>query len=172
MGRSSILFNANGNASLAYSIQKDEGFIRALNEIYSAWIRYQVNQKYATSTCSFDFTILETTTFNQKEIQSQFFQAAQYGYSKMVAGVAIGIKQKDQLSLMSFENDILEMASKMIPLQSSYTTSGADIKKEEKTEEKQAKSNVIQDLDNSGGRPTLDDTAKTDKTEQNENSVS
>ena len=90
----------------------------------------------------------------------------------MVAGVAIGIKQKDQLSLMSFENDILEMASKMIPLQSSYTTSGADIKKEEKTEEKQAKSDVIQDLDNSGGRPTLDDTAKTDKTEQNENSVS
>ena len=47
-----------------------------------------------------------------------------------------------------------------------------DFLKEEKTEEKQAKSNVIQDLDNSGGRPELDDTAKTDKTEQNENSVS
>ena len=117
---------------------------------------------------SFDFTILETTTFNQKEIQSQFFQAAQYGYSKMVAGVAIGIKQKDQLSLMSFENDILEMASKMIPLQSSYTTSGAEIKKEEKSEEKQTNNNTPQDLNDSGGRPELDDTAKTDKTEQNE----
>lgn len=172
LGRSSILFNANGNASLAYSIQKDEGFIRALNEIYSAWIKFQVNQKYATSSCSFDFTILETTTFNQKDIQSQFFQAAQYGYSKMVAGVAIGIKQKDQLSLMSFENDILEMSAKMIPLQSSYTTSGADIKKEEKSEEKQTNNNTPQDLNDSGGRPELDDTAKTDKTEQNVNSAS
>ena len=90
----------------------------------------------------------------------------------MVAGVAIGIKQKDQLSLMSFENDILEMASKMIPLQSSYTTSGTEIKKEEKSEEKQTNNNTPQDLNDSGGRPELDDTAKTDKTEQNENSVS
>jgi hypothetical protein len=42
----------------------------------------------------------------------------------MFAGVAMGIKQMDQLSLMNFENDFLEMSLKMIPLQSSYTTSG------------------------------------------------
>jgi len=42
----------------------------------------------------------------------------------MLAGVAMGVKQRDQLSLMHFENDILEMSIKMIPLQSSYTTSG------------------------------------------------
>jgi hypothetical protein len=41
----------------------------------------------------------------------------------MRAGVASGIKQLAQLSLMNFENDFLKMSEKMIPLMSSYTTS-------------------------------------------------
>jgi hypothetical protein len=45
----------------------------------------------------------------------------------MFAGVAMGIKQRDQLSLMNFENDVLDMSIKMVPLQSSYTTSGTEI---------------------------------------------
>jgi hypothetical protein len=51
----------------------------------------------------------------------------------MFAGVAMGIKQTDQLSLMNFENDFLQMSLKMVPLQSSYTTSGNTIQNEEKT---------------------------------------
>jgi len=34
----------------------------------------------------------------------------------MFAGVAMGIKQMEQLSLMNFENEFLEMSEKMIPL--------------------------------------------------------
>ena len=49
---------------------------------------------------------------------------AQFGYSKMRAGVSLGQKQIDILSLMTFENDFLKMHEKMIPLMSSYTQGG------------------------------------------------
>jgi len=50
----------------------------------------------------------------------------------MYAGVAMGINQSNIISLMTFENDYLKMSEKMVPLQSSYTTSGKVIANEEK----------------------------------------
>jgi len=40
----------------------------------------------------------------------------------------------EQLSLMHLENEFLEMSAKMVPLQSSYTTSGTAVSEEEKTQ--------------------------------------
>lgn len=163
LGRSSILFNADGSASLAYSIKKDEALMKSITDIYANWLKYQINYRFATSNCHFDFTILPTSVFNQNEVQSQYFSGAQYGYSKMYAGVALGIKQTAQLSLMDFENEFLGMTEKMIPLQSSYTTSGENLKKEEKTIEIEGERKTSQ----SGGRPELDDTQKSEKTQNN-----
>lgn len=170
-GRSSLLFNSDGSSSLPYSIQKDEAFMLSITNIYANWLKFQINHRFATTNCKFDFTILPTTVFNQEKIQSQYFQGAQYGYSKMYAGVALGIKQANQLSLMSFENDFLKMSEKMIPLQSSYTTSGKDVAAETKNKnsgENTVKNSGSQDLSNSGGRPTLDNKEKSEKTEANE----
>ena len=170
LGRAAILFNADGSSALAYSIQKDEALMNSITNIYANWIKFQINQRFATSNCHFDFTILPTTVFNQKEIQSQYFQAAQYGYSKMYAGVAVGIKQINQLSLMAFENDFLKMSEKMIPLQSSYTTSGKDVAEESKNKNSGENTGKISsggDLNNSGGRPSLDDKEKSEKTQAN-----
>jgi len=86
----------------------------------------------------------------------------------MFAGVAMGIKQMDQLSLMNFENEFLEMSTKMIPLQSSYTTSGNVIANEEKTTTKQTTTVTGgANLDNTGGRPELPDEQKSEKTQAN-----
>lgn len=88
----------------------------------------------------------------------------------MFAGVAMGIKQIDQLSLMNFENDFLEMSLKMVPLQSSYTTSGKTIAGEEKNNSSEKKTVVeteTQDLTNTGGRPELPDDKKSEKTQAN-----
>ena len=171
LGRSSILFNAEGSSSLAYSIQRDEALIFSLLQQYAIWIKYQINERFARPNLHFDFTFLPTTMFNQDKIQKQYFQGAQYGYSKMYAAAALGIKQTNQLSLMSFENELLKMHEKMIPLQSTYTTSGTAIagetkktSKEEKTET-QAKSN---DITNEGGRPSLETTERSEKTELNQ----
>ena len=171
LGRSAILFNADGSNSLAYSIQRDEALMISISHLYENWIKFQINHKFSRPNLTFDFTILPTTIFNQEKIQKQYFQGAQYGYSKMYAGVALGIKQTNQLSLMTFENEFLKMHEKMIPLQSSYTTSGNEVAAEGKSKtsgENTGKSSSGKDLNNEGGRPTVDDTKKSEKTEANQ----
>ena len=80
----------------------------------------------------------------------------------MYAGVASGIKQMDQISLMTFENDFLEMDQKMIPLMSSYTSTGEEKKS---SSEKSGSTGVkVKDLNNTGGRPELSDEDKSEKT--------
>ena len=163
LGRSSMLFNATNSASLAYSIKKDESLMISYLNQYETWIRYHLNNRFAHNGLQFDFEILPTTVFNRTDIQSAYFRGAQYGYSKMFAGVALGIKQRDQLSLMSFENDYLQMSAKMVPLQSSYTTSGTAIAGEE------AKGSTTTSItaQGTGGRPELPDEQKSDKTQAN-----
>ena len=84
----------------------------------------------------------------------------------MYAGVALGIKQSEILSMMVFENEFMKMSERMIPLQSSYTSSNKDIKNTT-TEENKTSSSNSGDINNSGGRPELDDTEKSEKTQQN-----
>jgi hypothetical protein len=104
-------------------------------------------------------------------MQQSYFRGAQYGYSKMFAGVAMGIKQMEQISLMEFENDFLKMSEKMVPLQSSYTTSGNVVADEEKSnsgnKQNTTKTTEVKDITNTGGRPELPDEQKSEKTQAN-----
>jgi len=68
---------------------------------------------------------------------------------------------------MNFENELLELPSKMIPLQSSYTTSGNIVATEEKNNSSAQKANngsTNNDINNIGGRPELPDEKKSEKT--------
>ena len=166
LGRSSIMFNADGSSTLAYSIKKDEALMISYLNVYENWIKFLLNERFVRNGLSFDFEILPTTVFNKKDLQQSFFSGAQYGYSKMFAGVAMGIKQRDQLSLMDFENEFLKMSEKMIPLQSSYTTPGGE-EKTEKSGEKTTSNSGAKDINNKGGRPALPDEQKSEKTQAN-----
>ena len=171
VGRGEILFNPDGSSSLAYAIKKDEAMMIGYLNVYETWIKYHLNDKFARNNLTFDFEILPLTVFNRDDLQQAYFRGAQYGYSKMFAGVAMGIKQRDQLSLMNFENDILDMSIKMVPLQSSYTTSGSTINQEtQKTSLSAQKTTTSQqgdNLNNTGGRPELPDEQKSEKTQAN-----
>ena len=168
LGRGELLFNATNSSSLAYSIKKDETLMLAYLNVYQTWIKYLINERFNRNNLSFDFQILPLTVFNRQDLQQSYFRGAQYGYSKMFAGVAMGIKQMDQLSLMNFENEFLEMSTKMVPLQSSYTTSGNVIASEEKNTVKKTSTTVQQrDITNTGGRPELPDEQKSEKTQAN-----
>lgn len=168
LGRSELLFNATNSSSLVYAIKKDESLMKTYLNMYSTWIRYHLNQRFSRTGLSFDFEILPTTMFNIKDYQSKYFQGAQYGYSKMYAGVASGIKQMDQISLMTFENEFLSMAEKMIPLQSSYTSSfDGNSSEKNNSEKKTSVSGKISDINNTGGRPELPDEEKSEKTQAN-----
>ena len=172
LGRSELLFNATNSSSLAYAIKKDETIMRGYVNIYESWVKYILNEHFGKTTLIFDFEILPITRFNQEDYQTAYFRGAQYGYSKMFAGVAMGIKQTSQLSLMTFENDFLEMSTKMVPLQSSYTTSGNVIAEEEEkssttSAQKTIRTTDSNNVDNIGGRPELSDEQKSEKTLSN-----
>ena len=165
LGRGSILFNAENSSTLAYSIKKDESLMKSYLNMYSTWIKYEINSRFSRTGLSFDFEILPTTMFNIKDYQSMYFQGAQFGYSKMRAGVASGIKQLAQLSLMNFENDFLKMSEKMIPLMSSYTTSANGDSKSGSSSGGSKTTSVT--VGNQGGRPELPDEEKSEKTQAN-----
>ena len=168
LGRSSIMFNADGSSTLAYSIKKDEALMISYLNMYESWIKFQLNRRFSRNGLSYDFEILPTTVFNRTDIENSKFKGAQYGYSKMFAGVAMGIKQRDLISLMEFENDFLKMSEKMIPLQSSYTTPGGEVAAEEQSGAQKTSTSVkVEDIDNKGGRPELPDEQKSEKTQAN-----
>lgn len=167
LGLSQQYFNPETANGMSYAIAKDESIMNYLTNLYSNWIKVQINNRFNKNNLAFDFIILPTTRHNRKEIQSQYFQGAQYGYSKMYAGVAIGIKQKNMISLMDFENEILEMDDKMIPLMSSYTSSGKDLQNLKNKNENSNNDSIKENITNEGGRPALDATEQSDKTAAN-----
>lgn len=124
MGVSELFFNCTTASGLDFAVKRIEALINEINAMFSVWIKYQINKRFAKPKYGFDFEILPIDIFNQKEVQEKYFEAAQYGYSKMYAGVAMGIPQLNQINLLTFENDILGLTERMRPLQSSYTSSG------------------------------------------------
>ena len=166
LGRSVLLFNSDGSSSLPYSIKKDESLMKGYLNAYDTWIKYLINQRFARTGLTFDFEILPITIFNQKEFAGDCLQAAQFGYSKMRAGVAYGIKQTNQISLIAFENDFLKMHEKMIPLMSSYTQTDGE-EKNNSSKQKSSGGSGSKNINNTGGRPTLPDEKKSEKTEAN-----
>ena len=174
LGRGELLFNATNSTSLAATIKKDEALMIGYLNIYEAWIKYVLNQQFKRKGLTFDFNILPTTRFNQIDMQQAYFRGAQYGYSKMYAGVAMGINQSNIISLMTFENDYLKMSEKMVPLQSSYTTSGKVIANEEKNNssvKSTTKTSQSDNIENTGGRPELPDDQKSEQTQANNESM-
>ena len=157
MGVSSLLFNATGSGSIPYALKKDEGILFSIAALYDAWLKNQLNKRFGNKTLRFDFTTLPITVFNRAEEQTMYFKAAQYGMPKYYAAVASGIKQTNLMSLAHFENSILNITDALVPLQSSYTSSG-----------KTGTKNGNESGSNSeGGRPVLSDEQKSEKTQAN-----
>ena len=164
LGRSSLLFNPDNSSSLTLAIRKDESLMKGYLSAYDTWIKFLINQRFSRTGLTFDFEILPVTLFNQKDYVAAQMTGAQFGYSKMRAGVAQGLKQMNQISLITFENDFLKMHEKMIPLMSSYTQGD---EKNNSSKEKSSNGSSGKNLTNTGGRPELPAEEKSEKTQAN-----
>ena len=151
-GVSKNLFASDGTTALDYSQVADFALAYDMSKIFATFLSYHSNRKFIDKKFFLEVTILPITHYNREKIFELYLKGAQYGYSKIMTGVAAGIKQSNLLNLNILENDYLDLASKMVPLQSSHTTSGKDIEAEE------------------GGAPKKDGMEKSDKTRQNEES--
>lgn len=148
-GVSPMIFATDGNIALAQSILNDASILlNTLLPQFEAWLNeiigaFSPNKKY-----SFSIWLPPLTHYNREAEYGRYKEMASLGYSKTVVAMTIGMKQKDFLHLLSFENDILKLNDKMIPLSTSYTTPS--------------------DSSNGAGAPTKTQDQKSDKTLANE----
>ena len=174
LGSSKLFFNADNSSSLAYVIKRLESVMQDYINAYATWINFLINSRFARTGLSFDFEILPTTKFNLKDYIGFYLQQAQFGYPRMRVGAAIGVKQRNLVSAIDFENEFLNLDEKMIPLMSSYTQTGDENsdKKNNSSEKKGSSQSQSKDITNKGGRPTLADEEKSQKTQANIDSMS
>lgn len=152
-GISKNLFASDGTTALDFSQVADFALAYNMSKPFATFLSYHANRKFQDKKFFLEVTILPITHYNREKIFDLYLNGAQYGYSKIMTGVAAGVKQSNLLNLNTLENDYLDLATKMIPLQSSHTTSGTDVANEGK-----------------GGAPKKDGTQKSDKTRKNEES--
>lgn len=161
-GISQNLFNTDGNLSLEKSILNDEGSLRDLLLQFEIFFD-TISQAYSPTRKQYTFRLymLQTTQYNYKELSKMYKEQSQIGNSKILPQIALGHSQSSILNTAYFENEILHLAELMVPPMMSSTISMEDIKGARDSFE-----------DTKAGRPEKEEGEKSDKTLQNEESMS
>ena len=167
LGTSSSIFNAgDGTTALTFSIKKDISLMFAWSHQYELAINSFLKRKAKNEQLYFSIKLLPTSSIFRKEDVDMYLKTAQYGYPKSTVASIIGLDIVDLAQITDFENNILHLEKSMVPLQSSYTTSG----KEEKSSSGEKNSNkqtTSPDLTDEGGRPQKNIEERADKTDRN-----
>lgn len=148
-GVSGQIFSSTGSSTLDASIKNDIALMMYLANKFSRFITNSINRIYGNTNITFKYQILPVSIHNMDKFVDQSFKLSSSGYSYLLPVVALGLSQRDIVSLKELENDVLKLGEKLIPLSSSYTQSS----------------------DNPSGRPKLDDSEKAEKTIKNEESL-
>ena len=174
LGSSKLFFNADNSSSLAYVIKRLESVMQNYINVYAVWIKFLINSRFNRTGLTFDFEVLPTTKFNIKDYIGYYLQQAQFGYPRMRVAAAMGVKQRNLVSAIDFENEFLNLDEKMIPLMSSYTQNGDENsgEKNKNSEKNRSSGSQSKDITNKGGRPELADEEKSQKTQANIDSMS
>lgn len=160
-GTSSELFNATGNTTLKYSVNRDTSLMMVFANQFSFWLTYQLNYRFGEDTrMTFDVEILPITMHNKEDMMDLYLKGGQYGMPGFYAAVGMGIKQGNLVNMLEFENDFIGLKEKMIPLQSSHIGDG----------NVGATGSSGDSTSRGPGRPTLPDSQKSEKTIANQNS--
>ena len=128
-GVSQNLFATDGNLSLEKSILNDEAIMFALLDDYqnrlNAIIEVLFEKKIA-----FKVSFPHLSIYNNERKQKMYKDMATNGYSKLMPVIASGMSQTEFLSLNEYEEKILKLGDKLIPVLSSNTQSSKDIAKQ------------------------------------------
>ena len=168
-GVSQMQFNTDGNIALEKSILNDEASLYDLIAQFEAFINDYIS-KYNTKPKKYYFRaqILTTTIYNYKEMSKLYKEQMQIGFSKMLPQIALGQSQSSILANAYFENEILDLVNLFIPPMMS-STMNSDVLNRVNNQEKEKKDG---NSDSTGGRPEKSDDEKSEKTLQNEESLS
>ena len=159
------IFNGDTAGVLEFSARKDESFIWNIMEKISTWLSFICNAEIGARgkrTYNFVVSYLPISYRNREKMMDTYLKNAQYGYSKIIPQIAVGVKQRHFESLLYLENDLLKLDKRLVPLMSSHTMSGKGGTAAQQTAD--AASNV------EGGRPQSSTDEKTDGTLKKEDS--
>ena len=164
-GISAELFNATTAGTLEYAEIKDEAFMADLRAQIENWFNYFLSticNKKITKNTKFVFSYLGTSYKNREKMIDSYLKGAQFGFSKLAPQIAMGVKQRFIESLCYFENEVLDLDTKLVPLQSSHTMSG---KADSKAADGVKPTNKDSDVEkNENGRPAANQDEKKDST--------
>ena len=170
-GTAQNLFNTDGNIALEKSILDDEASLYGLILQFEAFLNdivktFNKNPKKLY----FRVEILPTTIYNYKDMSKLYKEQTQLGFSKWLPQVALGKSQSSILAAAKFENEILDLASILIPPMSSNTMSADSLKKGGDSNSK-AKTTNQDGEEKKAGRKEKADDEKSEKTIKNKESM-
>lgn len=162
-GISKLLFNADNAGTLTKSITIDENimfiFLKQLKGFLKTRLDVRFKKGKIGKILDFGVTMPEITYFNRADMIKIYKEQASLGYSKFLPAIASGQRQTDIMSLLVFENDILDLVSMMKPPASSNTVSSKISEKVESDDTKEV------------GRPKKSDEEISEKTIKNKENI-
>lgn len=179
------MFNTSGNLALEKSVINDESTVLDLVyqfQDYAQTLLAPFNK--SAKKLVYNVQILPTTGYNYKDMSKMYKEQTTIGFSKLLPQVALGQTQSSIIATAYFENQMLEldkvfvapaMSSTMSAGKSnaSTTTNGGNGQESQTgdTADESADKNIKEPSGEQGGRPELDDSEKSDKTIQNQESM-
>jgi hypothetical protein len=149
-GVSQNLFATDGNLSLEKSILNDEAIMFNLLDKYQKRLNAILQVLFSNSDIEFKLSLPHLSIYNNERKQKMYKDMATNGYSKILPAIASGMTQTEFLSLNYYEENILNIGDKLIPVQSSNTQSSSNSKGEvgaPKKEESELAEKTIQNLE-------------------------
>lgn len=150
-GTSQNLFSSDNKTSqgINKSIETDEQVVFTILRQIERWINRHISLNNYSK--NFKCVMLEVTHFSKDEALKRYIENAQYGFPiKFFLSSLVGVDPVAFDGLAFLENEVFELQNKMIPLKSSFNTSGDDI-------------------GGDTGRPKNEDTGKEDSDETSRN---
>ena len=123
-GVSKELFAATGSSAIPSSQRVTLGIMMHLADKFSTFVTNLINSKFSTPALIFKYTILPIAYFNEDEYLDNAFKLASSGYSFILPALALGLSQRDLVSIKQLETEVLGLDDLLKPLESAYNPTG------------------------------------------------
>ena len=173
-GTSQQLFATDGNLALEKSVANDESFMFTLLGQFEKWLNFRMDKKFNTNPKKMFFKVFmpKITIYNYEKMAKLYKEQSTLGFSKMLPAIALGQSQSSILATVHFENEILNLAEVMMPLQMSSTMSSNNNNNNDNKGKANDANKKAADTSKESGRPEKADDEKSQKTIQNKISAS
>lgn len=125
-GGAEILNGSTINNTFAFKmamIANSEYAISSLLPQIQSWVNRHLNNEVGNDACKVKF--FPVTVYTKDDYKEQLLTAGQNGFStKLAYNTFNGFSEKDTMALNFFEEDVLHLSEKLVPLSTSYTQSG------------------------------------------------